>query len=445
MTKIGFSKIDLAKSLNPVLPIRERIESICMYLERDNVCALWIALDFMDFDRSVTDSLKKEISKSTYLDFEQIHILTTHNHGGGTPDIKVLSELVSDGAREAISNAQNALMRYTSTGLKKQVSILRRLYIPEIDGVATLYFGASEKNNYDSSAFKNNVISCLKQAKETNYMGEEYDDISSPFSPGDNELTVIEFAKPDGEPIGSVVRFAAHAVCANRKDSYSSDYPYYVRSLMSEKFGGVSMFLNGPCGEIAPCMQDKYEGREKILGKYLAETALLAIEDKPFVEINYLNDTKYSIELPVRKEVLDNYVNISNVLPSSLFEMRRHLESIRLNKTLEFLRGKYLNGESKHSDTISIFVGLLQINDLLIVAFPGETFYKTGKIVKESFENLNVCTVTEHERTVMYLPPKEDFELGGYEAVCKLTASNSEEILRENVISVIRKFYKTIL
>ena len=329
--------------------------------------------------------------------------------------------------------------------MEKQVSILRRLYISEIDGTATLYFGASEENNFDSSLFKNNVISCLKQAKETNYMGEEHDDIPSPFPPGDNELTVIEFAKSDGEPIGSVVRFAAHAVCANRKGSYSSDYPYYVRSLMSEKFGGISMFLNGPCGEIAPCMQDKYEGREKILGYYLAESALMAIEDKPFKQIEFLNDAKFSIDLPVRKEVLDNFVNVSDALPSSLSGMRRHLETVRLNKTLEFLREKYINGEAKHTDEISVLVGLLQINDLLIVAFPGETFYKTGKIVKESFENINICTITEHERTVMYLPPKEDFELGGYEAVCKLTAPNSEEILRENSISIIRKFYKIFM
>ena len=115
MTKVGFSKTDLAKSLNPVLPIRERIESVCMFLERKNVCALWIALDFMDFDRFVTDRLKKEISKSTHLAFEHIHILTTHNHGGGSPDINVLSELVSAGAHEAIATAQYALMRYSST------------------------------------------------------------------------------------------------------------------------------------------------------------------------------------------------------------------------------------------------------------------------------------------------------------------------------------------
>ena len=446
MVKIGFSKTDLEAALTPVKPIRERIESVALYIESPESRALWIALDFMDFNRRVTDTLKSAVAELTGLDESHIHILTTHNHGGGNPDLELLSVIVAKGALRAVRNAKSALMRYVFTRVDKQVNILRRIYIPELSGVATLYFGACEKNGFESALFAENAIAMAREGKECNYIGETFVKSRGKFAEGDTELVALEFAEPDGTPIGSVVRFAAHAVCANRPDSYSSDYPYHVRRTMEERFGGVSMFLNGPCAEIAPVMSDKFEGREKLLGEYLANTALASLSSREFMPLTAFFDRKEEIKLPVRREILENRVDgIENLeMPETLPERRRYFEKKRLSKTLPFLQEKYSRGEAEPSDEISVFIGLLVLNNVCFLAFPGETFYATGKAVKDLHSDLEICTVTEHERTVMYIPPKEDFALGGYESVCKVTSPDSEYILRAQSAAIIDKYKEKI-
>ena len=39
-------------------------------------------------------------------------------------------------------------------------------------------------------------------------------------------------------------------------------------------------------------------------------------------------------------------------------------------------------------------------------------------------------TVTEHGRTVMYIPPDEERRLGSYESICSVTDFGAETILR---------------
>ena len=211
---------------------------------------------------------------------------------------------------------------------------------------------------------------------------------------------------------------------------------------MKSAFGGAAMFLNGPCADIAPAMIDKMEGRERPLGEYVASVALDALSREEYREITDVCDSKSEIRLPVRREVLDNAVEISSVMPDSLPERKRYLELCRLEKTLPFLREKYSEGERELTDTVSVFLGFLRLGDLVFVAFPGETFSVTGESVIEAFPNakMKICTVTEHERTVMYLPPYDEFLRGGYESICKTTAPESEAILRHEAIKKLETF-----
>ena len=435
MVKVGFSKISLDTAADEERVVNESIEGVFLYLDDGQSRALWATLDYMDFNKKYTDTVRGKISERTSLPEECIHVLTTHNHGGGKPDTERLAELCAKGAALAIASSKPAKMRYKFTEVDRKVSILRRLYIPEIEGVSTVYYGSCEKNGFDSSIYKENVITAMKEGRECHVIADSNNTAPVPFTEGDRELFVAEFTDYSGSPIGSIVRFASHAVCANRPGVYSSDYPYYVRKTMEEGFGGTSLFLNGPCGEIAPAMSDKFEGRERTLGAYLASSALEAVKDEEYTELKAFSDEKKKIMLPMRNEVLRMKVDIPESMPKALPEIRRYLEKKALERTLPFLDEKYREGESTVSESIPVYIGLLGLNDLLITAFPGETFNKTARAVKDAFPEKKIVTVTEHERTAMYLPPKEDFDLGGYETVCKLTAREAEDVLRYNVIN----------
>lgn len=442
MIKIGFAKQDLAPALRPAKwPVREeRVEAVSMYIADERQESLWIVLDFMDFNFGVIREIREAVRKAISIDETKIHVLTNHNHGGGSPDFSVLSALCAICAQTAKETAKQAKMRALKGTTGKQINILRRKYIPEIGGVSTLFYGASEEDGFDASPFIEKTIRNIKDGYIEYYGKVDTDRAPDPFLPGDETIFALQFCDENDNIIGTVVRFAAHAVCCNRDGSFSSDYPYHIRKITEEHFGGISLFFNGPCAEIAPGMTSKTDGSEKKIGRFIAEKTIEMLTPLPFMPIESFDDKTEVISLPVRKEVIANYVEHPEKVPDTLPERRMFFENERYKNSMPFLREKYTCGEEKLTDTIDISFGMLRLGDFYIAAFPGETFYKTGKAFCDALQNENICTVTEHGRTVMYMPPEEDCARGGYESVCRVTDINAETILRQKTIEAMQKF-----
>lgn len=443
MIKAGFYKQNLEEVLLPTYPVmEEKIEAVALYLSDESSRAIWMTLDFMDFNLLVVNTLKDSIHTATGIDKDNIHIVTTHNHGGGTPDWSSLAKLCADCASLAMENAVNVRVRHNKGECGRQVSIIRRKYVPELDGMTTLFYGASEKDLFNSAPFVENAVENIREGTLSYTGARDTTREFSPFESGDKTVFVVEFCNENDETIGSIVRFSAHAVCSNRPEVFSSDYPWHIRKNMEDALGGICVFWNGPCGDIAPGMTDKSDGTQVTLGKYIADTALSLLKDAEFDKCNSFKDESISISLPVRAEIIENNVPISSEMPTELPEIRRYLENLSYKETLPFLREKYLEGEEKVGDMINISFGLLKIGSLCIAAFPGETFSTTAKEFCCAFADDSICTITEHGRTVMYIPPKQDWKLGGYETVCRVTKPESEEILLKNTISAYENFIK---
>jgi len=441
MVRIGFGKTDLETALRPQDPVREeRVEAVSLYAgDAQNEC-VWVVLDFMDFDLHVVRTLTEAVAEKTKIHPDHVHIVTTHNHGGGTPELSVLATLAASCAAQAKAAARPAEMRFARTVCDKQVNIIRRKYIPEIDGVTTLYYGASEKEGFDASPFVENAVSSLMEGNVVYCGRRETQRPFDPFLPGDSDITAAEFRDKEGNTLGTVVRFAAHAVCCNRHGSFSSDYPYHIRSRMEETFGGTALFFNGPCGDIAPGMENKFDGTERVLGTYIAEKAASALRDAPFSPIRSFRDDKFTAKLLVREGVKKNFVDTDAPMPAELPARLRVLERQKYAALLGFLRGKYTAGEDDPGDTIEVSLGALRLGELVFAALPGESFSVTGKALCEAFPDVELCTVTEHGRTVMYIPPAGQCAEGGYESVCRITKSGEEATLLRAATAGVRRF-----
>ena len=147
-----------------------------------------------------------------------------------------------------------------------------------------------------------------------------------------------------------------------------------------------------------------------------------------------------SVWLPVRQEVLDDQVPIPAQIPDTLPERRKYLEACRLRDTLPFLQEKYAEGVTDLRNALCAHLGFLRLNSFILAAFPGETFSVTGKALQDAFPDQMICTLTEHERTAMYLPTKADCARGGYEPACMSTAPGAEDILRASAIQAMAQF-----
>ena len=442
MICVGFYKQDLADALTENYTIlQERIETVAMWLEEEGSdnAALWMVLDFMDFDLATVRALQIAASERVQLPMEHIHILTTHNHGGGAPNVEKMAALCGECAAKAKENACPAYMRYAFVQADQQMSFIRRKYVPELERKITIYYGPSQDDGYNAAPFIEHAVQTTRNG-QLKYVGRaETDRPVDPFAPADPEIMILQFQQPDGTHVGSVLRFAAHVNCATVPECFTSDFPWHVRQRLETQFGGTALFFNGPCGDISPGMGAKGDGSHEILGEYLVSKALQAVETAAFEPVRRFADTTVRIPLPVRKEVKENRVEMLETMPEQLPERRRYLEKEYLVKFLSFLREKAAENGGVQ-DSVTIELGLLKLNGLTLAGFPGETFSTTAQAVKAAFPERDICTLTEHDRTVMYLPPVEEFALGGYESVCMSTAPGAEDILREQAISAVKQF-----
>ena len=441
MIAAGFGSADLAEVFPEKKPFREPCEVKIFYLRTGDGPAVWAVLDFMDFDLKTVRALKQALAAEIKTKLAHVHIVTTHNHGSAVCDAIDLGRLASQcagAARDAARNAVPALIRSARTRLPGRHNYIRRIAIPEAGGSATCFYGPAAENRFDSAPFAEHYLHALRDGQHVYTGFEPTARPFAPFAPGDPELFAMEFiAASDRRPLGSLIRFAAHAVCCNNPAYYSSDYPCYVRKTFSRLTGGTAVFLNGPCAEIAPGMESKQSGMEKKLGELLARTAWKSLENQPFEPLKQAADLMETVSLPVRPEVLDNRIGpLPERLPADLPARKRYLEQLTLCNTLPFLQAKYRNGEEQVSDTITVELGLLRLNGVRILAFPGETFNATAAAAAAAAPD--TVTITEHGRTVMYIAPEAEFRQGGYESICAVTVPPAEEILRRAAENLLR-------
>jgi hypothetical protein len=457
----GFGVRSLCSALLQDRPVREDIQANIAYFRQADLECCWIVLDFMDFDRQAIDHIKGVVSKSCIIPLEHVHVLTTHNHGAGEADnlnIGIVALKSVEAVDEGKASAAPAFLRYAQTVIEEQLNYVRRFHVEEFSGSSTLFFGSCAADGFDCSEYLKHQIHILRERGEISYCGKSLEASNSislnPMNrtglpPGDKTVSILRFERADGLAIGNICRFAAHAVCCNRPEYYSSDYPFYTRKYLSENLGGPTIFMNGPCGEIAPAIPDKTSAEERRVGLAIGKAALRALDGIHSLPITDLEDRLREIVLPVRDDLPDSKQAAREIeslleklaIPQNLPlpEVRKIAERIVFLRTVPFLRKKWLNGESQDVEsrkTVTARLGWLSFNGTGILAFPGETFNSTAERVKIQSGLANLITVTEHDRTIMYVPPEKEHSLGGYETTCCMTSPEAESILYDGALSM---------
>ena len=118
---------------------------------------------------------------------------------------------------------------------------------------------------------------------------------------------------------------------------------------------------------------------------------------------------------------------------------RRNLESNRA-----FLESKMATMDGNPPGDAAI--GLLQLNSVLILALPGESFWTTGESIRRRCalpDGFTLVTVTEHERTLMYIVPPDECDRGGYENTCRLVSRDFEPRLQDAAITLLANAERT--
>jgi neutral ceramidase len=269
-------------------------------------------------------------------------------------------------------------------------------------------------------------------------------------APCDDEVGVIRVDTEDGRPLAAIANFAAHPGVLSPAVSrlISPDFPGPMRSLVEEITGAKCLFLQGAAGDITTLESMTTETKivERV-GKQLAcEVARVyfglrphPVEERP-KEVTSIAPVLTYEEVPVEVPPITRFEVRSRevLLPLKSFpsfatarENREALEAkvVELRSRgasndetnpviyhwLAARRLEDLLQEGDSDPSIPAEVQVIRINDIALVAFPGEAFTEMSLSIKRSSPVNHTYVAGYSNGAIGYIPVREAYRFGGYE------------------------------
>ena len=142
---------------------------------------------------------------------------------------------------------------------------------------------------------------------------------------------VIYFEVLRGTPIATIFNFSCHPVAINVKTDagyyISPDWPGCAMRIIDEKIGGISIFLQGTCGDINPLMKHKAKGFEAAeeIGRVIATETISIVENLKLREKAQFRFGSSFVELPTQPI---DYKYVAEELSRFLREYEKNRDSL---------------------------------------------------------------------------------------------------------------------
>ncbi len=230
--RVGFGSASMESVLVPAENHVDDIMTQTLYLCDGEQEVAWIMQDCYNWSVEATSLLREVISRRAGIPAERIVIQTTENHanhGLGSTISRAQAEWyappMAESVRQAKDSARPAKVAAVIADVGNKFSIMRRKYINDDLGVLTFWHDYKlVDGKADASELVKGVVACLcSETPSVPYaaIGEfpatirDYDapELQQPIyydDPVDNLVHLLVFQDESGEPLGSVIRFAAH-------------------------------------------------------------------------------------------------------------------------------------------------------------------------------------------------------------------------------------------
>lgn len=241
-------------------------------------------------------------------------------------------------------------------------------------------------------------------------------------NPTTEKLGLWTFNNYRQERLGQLIHFPVHGDLLSPENLLlSSDVPGSIERRTEEHFGGVSLFLPGPSGDIDPISEAR--------------------------DLAGLNQYSQRWIKKVREEL--THSRLQNIPGIKFYQSRMNLElpkpRLNLRNCVKFLIGwdlpfipsrlplpKYLRGPAP--------INAMVIDNHLLLTLPGEPTRELGLAIndfglKKGFSSVSIVGLTSSY--FGYILKQEDYELGGYEACNSFYGNSYGEIMVEGVKKLI--------
>ncbi|MFC2099026.1 neutral/alkaline non-lysosomal ceramidase N-terminal domain-containing protein [Bacteroidota bacterium] len=263
--------------------------------------------------------------------------------------------------------------------------------------------------------------------------------IVKPEGPDSKDLFTFCAFDKKGNPMGAAINFTCHATVMERDNELISvDYPGKVCDFVNEKLGEgtVSLFLQGPCGNICQVNplddSNKEVGLEwtKVMGKAIGGKAVELMNEESTDGTGPLRAVARNIEIPRRKidpilaEWALNYKDVAAEVPElsyygtefyndievPLYSLSNLFETPWWANTYTRNVKRQLKNEVTASEiTLKVFAQ----DNWALVSLPGEFFIEWGNAIREKSPFKNTIVVAYANGSNGYFPTQKAFNNGG--------------------------------
>jgi len=444
--RIGFSTVDFTPQ--PGLPlmgnfrddylargVHDPLRAKAMVVEdRRGRKAAVLAVDVCMLDRRNVAMMRRVIGSQCDVPPENVLVHATHTHSAPAPNPRFLFGLDFEPYRrdvEAFLTKAAAAVAQANENLSP----------------ADLCVGLAREDRLSFNRRLRRKDGSTQMNWEALQPGFDPDEIVGAWGPVDPEVLclVVEQA---GRPIAAVVNFALHpAILAGDNWLYSADFPGYLAEALSGTLGEdfTCLFVNGCCGNVnhvdyrEPQQGRGYQMAQRV-GYMLAVAAHRAIcgrspvvADQVAVSSEPVTLKRIQISDEERRwceEVLEEAARNPpqgqvDGLPDAFFaELRLEMHRNQLTP-----------------DAVELMA--IRIGDVALVGLPGENFCETGMYVKSHSPASHTFVAELANDAIGYLPTRESFSQGGYEATVGSTfyAEGAAERLEQSAVAQLERLF----
>ena len=394
---IGVKMAGYAARLKPCEGIHDPLYVRTLVMKSNGDFLVIMSLDLAGLDVSTCSEIKDKIYQYLRIPKDSIIITTTHTHSG--------PQTGRYGSDWTDLSWLNQTVKKAVSGVIMAVSDLKE---------ALVGYGEGELH----------TISENRRERE---------------GPIDPKVRVIALNEKHGkEPIATLVNFSMHPVVLRANNAFiSADYPGYLCKYLEEWEGGITLFLQGTCGDIRPRilgtenLEESFRRVSKV-GKILAAEALKAREqvdnfqDCEFIRVKSVNVSLSTAKLPPSNEVLNRVKTIEYEMK----ELKDVNKLMKMNWELYAMRRvKFLLEERIRDRKISSILTHVELGGLVdLLTLPGEPLVRFGFKVRTLLSSKNLIIVGYANDYIGYIPSIDDYKKGGYEATVPWCILNEEGI-----------------
>ncbi len=452
--KCSFAKISTKGTFNPVWPYGTDLFVRFLYLESGEERALVAAFDFGGTFPREADRFREELSAKTGIPAKSIwyHELQIH----AAPFCEELSgeamdrliKISADAVIEMIPRAEEFDCFAAECDMGTEFTFNREQFVEGLGGV-TVWRGIKFDEN--GKPYSNDPSIMLLRGYDP-----KLPVFDSPIyfdNNADQMAYLFVFKNKKGDVLGTVSRFAAHPDVAvlfehsenperGKEYHYDFDWPGYLSEDMESVYGGIGMYINGPCADLATkkdCVDkctyetsaDECKRLAEVIGSRIRQ--IFETNARKLDTDEVFKTETFELYLPMKEDIPYTHEELMKLydvaaekqaeLDNAISENRSPSEIKRLiDDRWRLGHLPYILGNNKYGFTdkdladhkLKITVSVLRFGGYLFVGVPGESLVDTTYWLRSRFTGIKTISVDQVNGYYHYMATPRSMTVGGY-------------------------------